>query len=80
MKNVMVRDIDEQTFVWLEERAMREQRTVPGEIRYLLDQARSTERTREESAAAFERIVARRRHLPSMSENSTELLSEERER
>jgi len=80
MKNVMVRDIDEQIYAWLEERAMREQRTVPGEIRFLLDQTRSAELTREDSAAAFERIVARRRRMHPTSISSTELLREERER
>jgi len=37
MKNVMVRHIDEQMPAWLKERALSEQRAVPGGINYLLD-------------------------------------------
>ena len=79
MRNIMVRDIDNDTYEWLERRAAREQRTIPGEIRQLLLRARTDEQQLAESTAAFHRIRDRRRKQSPVTIGSTDMLREERQ-
>jgi len=75
----MIRDVDDDTYKWLERRAAQEQRTIPGEIRHLLQQVRTDEQFIAESTAAFHRIRERRHRQPPVSTSSTDLLREERQ-
>jgi len=79
MPNIFVRDIDEDMYKWLEQRATQEQRTIPGEIRHLLQRARTDEQVLAESVEAFQRIRERRRRQSAVTTSSTDLLREERQ-
>jgi len=79
MRKILIRDIDDDTYQWLEQRASQEQRTIPGEIRHLLRQARTDEQYIAESTAAYHRIRERRRRQPPVTTSSTDLLRAERQ-
>ena len=78
MVDVFVRALPEDVYDWLQKKARRENRTVPAEVRHLLEQMAHTQN--DEGVQAFELSAQMRRKMQRVSVPSEELLRKDRDR